>query len=74
MRQQFFKRQPKYLLTYLCHQCELDFTSTELTQPECFYCGSQNGFTLLNKEKFIRDNLKVAEERMSFNLKNVYEA
>lgn len=72
------KNQPKFMITYLCHNCQMDFTRTELDEPQCFYCDSSDNFEVIKKERITPEvivaRLKLSTDRMVDNLKKAYFA
>jgi hypothetical protein len=40
----------KYLVTYLCADCGVDFARTELSLPICFYCRSNGPHKIIKRE------------------------
>jgi DNA-directed RNA polymerase subunit RPC12/RpoP len=71
------RKLPKYLLTYLCKKCGMDFALSELHKPACFYCGSKQGHELVKKQKLtpkvLADRMKRVADRLVENLKKAYD-
>lgn len=71
------KSKPKYLITYLCPECKLDFARTEKDKPKCFSCGLSKNMVVLKKEKLtpkvMASRLKFVSDRMVKNLKKAWE-
>ncbi len=66
----------KYLLTYLCQKCGMDFGVSDIHTPKCFYCGSKRGHELVKKQKItpqvLAERMKLVTDRMIENLKKAY--
>jgi hypothetical protein len=53
----------KYLVTYLCADCGVDFARTELSVPICFYCRSNGAHKIIKREVLTAE---VMVNRMKF--------
>lgn len=68
---------PKFMITYQCLECGMDFAVTEKDWPRCFYCDSQRDYLILTKEKITPEvmarRLKIVTDRMMENLQKAWE-
>ncbi len=67
---------PKYLMTYLCHVCRVDFAVADTQDPVCFYCEKKTEYSLIKKQKLspkvMADRLKYVTDRMMQALQGAY--
>jgi len=71
------KSKPKYIITYLCSNCKMDFAQTEKDKPKCFSCGSTKNIVVIKKERLspevMSKRLQLVSERMMENLKKAWQ-
>ena len=57
----------KYLITFLCGDCGIDFGRTELSEPICFYCRSRAKHKIIKFEELtpevIVNRIKLVNDR-----------
>lgn len=66
----------KYLITYLCKDCSIDFARTELSLPICFYCRSGGPHKILRRQQLTAEamvsRMKFVSERAISGLVKAY--
>ena len=70
-------KKPKFMITFLCPECGMDFAVTELDESKCFYCQAVNiDFIEIKKQKLslkvIKERLEITTNRMMNNLQQAF--